>query len=391
MFRQIAANLGQAELLRRPAGELAARLEGIWAARARAASVPGYPIPSLGSGTASVTGIRPSRFNLVWDHLIYAYLIENTRIDDIIRRVLFEASHGERLRVPRNDATYAWLRSTEELFYSYGPPLIAPTTVSMIRSDTRRTRRNAYFRMFGMDLNHGGLDGAPFPYDKPDIVNRDFVSVFEGFLRETWRAIENSRNAVGPNPTDGGAIADLALRLQTMLNERRGGSAVAANLAREEFSAVAGMSWLHHLVDFDNDVLSDFQAVGTSPEERLSRLGERVGVPAHAHSHSYFILAPVVSILLIEIESGAYSDAGRAEALFLPVTGNPIRNDILTIIDHWSRATGRNLKAGPVTASGAALVTSTARPASTAGGPTAAPAPASTNGRTPAAVGRSEV
>lgn len=390
MFRQIAANIGQAELLRRPAGELAARLEGIWAARARAATVLSYPIPSLGSGTTSVTGIRPSRFNLVWDHLIYAYLIENTRIDDIMRRVLFEAAHGERLRVPRSNVTYEWLRSTEELFYSYGPPFIAPSTVSVLRSDTRSTRRNAYFRMFGMDLNHGGLDGAPFPYEKPDVVNRDFVAVFEGFLRETWRAIENSRNAVGPNPTDGGAIADLALRLQTMLNERRGGSAVAANLAREEFSAVAAMSWLHHLVDFDNAVLGDFQAFGTSPEERLSRLGERVGVPAHAHAHSYFILAPIVSILLIEIESGAYSDSARAEALFLPATGNPIRDDILVIIDHWSRATGRNLKAGPVTASGAAMVTSTVRPAAV-GSPAPAAAPVSTNGRTPVAVGRSEV
>jgi hypothetical protein len=388
MFRQIGAALGQAQLLRLTAGELAARLEGVWAARARAASVLSYPIPPVPPGTAA--GIRPSEVNLVWDHLIYAYLIENTRADDIIRRVIFEATHGERLRVPRNSTTYEWLRSTEELFFSYGPPLLAGSTMGVIRPDSRLTRRNAYFRMFGMDLNHGGLDGAQITYHKPDNVNRDFVSVFENFLRETWRAIENSRNAVGPNPTDGGAIADLATRLQTMLNERRGGSAVAPNLAREEFSAVAAMSWLHHLVDFDNEVLEDFQAVGTSPEERLGRLGERVGVPAHAHSHSYFILAPVVSLLLIEIESGAYSDPSRAEALFLPATGNPIRTDILTIIDHWSRATGRNLKAGPITASATANVGGSTRPSSTAM-PASSAAPASTNGRTPTPVGRSEV
>lgn len=391
MFRQIGAAVGQAQLLHEPAGELAARLEGIWAARARAATVLSYPIPPAAAAVpGAALGVRPNQVNLTWDHLIYAYLIENTRADDIIRRVLFEAAHGERLRVPRSPTTYEWLRSTEELFYSYGPPFLAGSTMSVLRSDSRSVRRNAYFRMFGMDLNHGGLDGAPHPYHKPDLVNRDFISVFENFLRETWRAIENSRNAVGPNPTDGGVIANLATRLQTMLNERRGGSAVAPNLAREEFSAVAAMSWLHHLVDFDNEVLIDFQAVGTSPEERLSRLGERVGVPAHAHSHSYFIMAPVVSLLLIEIEAGAYSDAARAEALFLPPMGNLIRTDILTIIDHWSRATGRNLKAGPVTASGTATVSSMGRPIASAA-PTTNGASAPTNGRTPAAVGRSEV
>jgi len=386
MFRQIGAAVGQAQLLRLTSGELAARLEGIWAARTRAASVQSYPFPSTSPG--SISTIRPSRVSATWDHLIYAYLIENTRADDIIRGVLFEALHGERLRVPRNPTTYEWLRSTEEMFHSYGPPFLAGSTLSQLRPDQRATRRNAYFRMFGMDLNHGSLDGGPSSFHKPDNVNRDFVSVFENFLRETWRAIENSRNAVGPNPTDGGAIADLALRLQTMLNERRGGSAIAPNLAREEFSAVAAMSWLHHLVDFDNEILADFQAVGTSPEERLSRLGERVGVAAHAHSHSYFILAPIVSLLLIEIEAGAYSDPARAEALFLPPTGNAIRTDILTIIDHWSRATGRNLKAGPVTASATANVsTSMARatPVSVSG--TVAIA-TSSNGRSPAGVGR---
>jgi hypothetical protein len=386
MFRQIGAAVGQAQLHRETAGELAARLEGVWAARAIAAGVQSYPITPVPAGSSA--DVRPKRTNVSWDHLIYAYLVENTRIDDIIRRVLFEATQGERLRVPRNNTTYEWLRSTEELFYSYGPPLLAGSVLGTLRPDIRATRRNAYARMFGIDLNHPGLDGNPVPYHKPETVNRDFVAVFEAFLRETWRAIENSRNAVGPNPTDGGAIADLALRLQIMLNERRGGSAIAPNLAREEFSAVAAMSWLHHLVDFDNDVLADFQALGSSPEERLSRLGERVGVPAHAHSHSYFILAPIVSLLLIEIEAGAYSDALRAEALFLPASPNPIRADILTIIDHWSRATGRNLKASPVTGSGSATVgAASARSGSGSLAGTVAIA-TSSNGRTAATVAR---
>jgi hypothetical protein len=358
MFRQIAANVGPQNLIREPAGLLAARLEGLWAARRRAVLVRGYPVPAMWSVSIPAlwsVGIRP-RLPFVCDHLIYPYLIENTGCDDIIRRVIFEVAHGERLNVPRNLETFEWLRSTEELFYSFGPPLLASSTVSQFRSDPRKTRRNAYFRMFGMDLNHGADDGGPFPYEKPQVANRDFVVTFETFLRETWRAIENASNTSGANPTDRGAVADLALRLQIMLNERRGGFAWAPNLAREEFSAVAAMSWLHVLLDFDNLVLADFRAQGASPEERLARLGERVGLPAHARSHSFFILAPEVSLLLIAVEAGAFSTPTLAQTLFLPPPPavNTWRDRMLTIIDHWSRVTGRNLKSAPVTPSGTA-------------------------------------
>jgi hypothetical protein len=350
VFRQIAASVGPSNLIREPAGQLVYQLEALWAARSRAATIPSYPIPPA-PGPVTIAS-RTTRTNVVWDHLIYAYLVENTRCDEIIRRVIFETTHGERFAVPRNATTYAWLRSTEELFYSFGPPLLASTTVSQLRSDPRRTRRNAYFRMFGMDLNHGTDNGGPFLYEKAQVANRDFVSTFETFLRETWRAIEHSNNTTGPNPTDAGVISNLALRLQIMLNERRGGSAVMPNLAREEFSAVAAMSWIHVLLEFDNDVLVDLQALGTSPEERLARLGARVGMPSHAHSHSFFILAPLVSRLLIAIEAGAFSDTVGAEVLFrLKPTASSIREDILKIIDHWSRVTGRNIKAIPVTPS----------------------------------------
>jgi hypothetical protein len=50
-----------------------------------------------------------------WDHLIYAYLIENTRLLPIFFRVVTEFLHGERLEVP-SLATQQWLRTTEALF-----------------------------------------------------------------------------------------------------------------------------------------------------------------------------------------------------------------------------------------------------------------------------------
>src|ERR1044071_4792068 len=54
--------------------------------------------------------------NLRWDHLIYAYMVENTRMFDIFRRVVFEMAHGEKLGTPTPEAQ-RWLRNTEELFF----------------------------------------------------------------------------------------------------------------------------------------------------------------------------------------------------------------------------------------------------------------------------------
>jgi hypothetical protein len=50
-----------------------------------------------------------------------------------------------------------------------------------VRPDIHATRRNAYQRMFGMDLNHGTDDNKPYPYVKADeldpSVKTDFIRV----------------------------------------------------------------------------------------------------------------------------------------------------------------------------------------------------------------------
>ena len=46
----------------------------------------------------------------------YAYLIENTRIYEIFRRVIFEYRYGEKLGVPLESAQH-WLRNTEETIF----------------------------------------------------------------------------------------------------------------------------------------------------------------------------------------------------------------------------------------------------------------------------------
>ena len=90
-------------------------------------------------------------------------MIENTRVYEIFRRVLHEYRHGEKFGAPIDADTQHWLRATEELFYSDPAPFLITNVSSHIRSDLRANRRNAYQRMFGMELNHGTDTGQPTP------------------------------------------------------------------------------------------------------------------------------------------------------------------------------------------------------------------------------------
>src|SRR5262245_48979538 len=93
---------------------------------------PLFPPPSTSAPPAQALAARlrteEGRRPLMWDHLIYAYMIENTRIYEIFRRVLVEFLHGEKLGVPR-PASQNWLRVTEELFYK-DPPVFSITAVA---------------------------------------------------------------------------------------------------------------------------------------------------------------------------------------------------------------------------------------------------------------------
>lgn len=329
----------------------------------------------------SLASTAPSFWSSIWQHLIYAYMVENTRAYEILGRVIAEYTQGERLGILQEDAAYQWLRTTEELFYKDASPLQSYNLVSRIRPDIAATRRNAYYRMFGMDLNHG-RDGSPtYPYLKPPVANREFVATFEEFLREVWRAIENARNFLANNPTDFPAIQDLADRLQNMLTARRGGAFDRPNLSREEFLAVSLTGWLHLTLLFDTPIVRALAAAGPSPEERLRQIGDRVGLPAHGRSHSYFLLAPRVSQLLIAIERGDFNNRAGAESLAAP---GLIRDLVSDVIHHWSLVSGRDMKSSPVRATPTSPV---AAPLGSAPGTpvtTTAAAPSATNGTVPA-------
>ena len=72
------------------------------------------------------------------------------------------------------------------------------------------------------------------------------------------------------------------------------------NLSREEFTAVAMMSWFHLTVDSDSAVVVDLRAQATSAEQRLFKIAQLVGVPAHGLSGSYFDIAESISAIAVD-------------------------------------------------------------------------------------------
>ncbi len=294
----------------------------------------------------SMTGVAAvARIGTLWDHLIYAYMVENTRVYEIFRRVVHEFLHGEKLGAPTSPDTQAWLRATEELFFRDPPPFSITNVASYIRSDLRASRRNAYQRMFGMELNHGADNNSPYPYVRADAANNEFVSTFEELLREVWVGFTNRTTTSGANPTDDAKIAELATKLRDMLITRR----LGGNLSREEFFFVATMSWFHLTVENNLDIVRDLRAEAANEEQRLFKVAQMVGLPAHGLSRSYFQIAQPMSDVLTLIETGALNTPAAVRAFYDP-TVSPLSGVMNTIVMHWSLITGRDMKARKVVA-----------------------------------------
>jgi hypothetical protein len=303
-------------------------------------------VVTSGSGSARADFVVP-----FWKHLIYAYMIENTHIVEIMQRVLSLALTDETLG-PLAPEAHQWLRVTEDLLFREGPTSLISSITSSIRPDIRATRRNAYQRMFGIDLNHGTQDSKTYPYVKASVSNGQFVRVLQDFLREIWRGYTNATNQLGPNTTDESALGDLVDQLQTMLTSRRltdGGG--HGNLAREELVSVAMMSWFELSIAQGSPIVSALKATADTREDQLRKIGERVGVPSHAKARSFFLLADNLPGLLTSIELGFYDPNNRANLQLLYKTPGPIRDSVLSIINQWTLTTAVDLKAVPTTTS----------------------------------------
>jgi hypothetical protein len=294
-------------------------------------------------GLTATNNTRPTN----WDHLIYAYIIENTRIFDIFAKVLDTYMFTEQLETPSAESQLFW-RNLEYLIFGDAMPSMVWTATSRSRRDEIADRLTAYYWMFGIDLSHAPDIAAQHPYQKPAAANRDFIPTFEALAREVWRGIVNARNTSGANDTDATVIATLARRLYDMMATRR----INGNLSREEFRAVSVISFLNLAVQYDSPAVVDLKASASSPEMRLQKIGERVQMNCHVKSKPFFDLAGPFSTLMQSIESGAFNTPAGAELLYKQTPANIVSRNAEEVIDQYSLATGRDLKSKPVLVTG---------------------------------------
>jgi len=292
-----------------------------------------------------------------WDHLGYSYVLENTRMVQIMRRVVREFRSGETLGVP-SVATQRWLDATETILFGAANPVPAWLSTSVIRPDAEAVRRNAYWRLFGMELAFGSDDNKPFAYEKAPAANTSFVGLLEELLYEVWQAITNLRNTSGVNSADDDRIFRLTEQLKFVLRARR----QKAMLGREELVAALALGWLSLSLDSNTPVVVDLRAQATSPADRLKIIGERVGLAPHSKSTSLISMAEELSLLLRTIEANIVTGPDFSWVLYASVpplgsTVTPLGPTSQRVITEWSAATGRDMKArkSPVAVQGRQL------------------------------------
>ena len=293
-----------------------------------------------------------------WEHLIYAYLIEATGIFEILGEVVRRYVTGETLPTPSPE-TLIWVRLTEELFFR-DPPLFGIVGLtSQLRPDAAINRRNAYWRMFGLDLPHpigNGVKGQPWKREVGESANQRFLELWNELLRQVWLAIEHERNTSGANPTDASYIAYLCQAMSQALQMRRR----FGMLAREEFAYVAMMSWFHLTVEYDTALARNLAAtagIAGNAADRLAQIGSRVGFSPSRQSRELFELASNLSTLLWFIELGKFDDPTTATLLYkinTPPAG--IAQAMNRIIDLWQSATGQRVKDVAVGIRGSAVL-----------------------------------
>ena len=316
-------------------------------------TLPPTPLPAPATYTAPLdqpglkntwdgTSVTINAQSTNWDHLIYAYVVENTRMMEVFGKILELFMVGEQLEVPSLQGQL-FLRNLECLIFGDALPTMVWTTPGRARRDEVANRMNIYYRMFGLDLSHAPELAKQHPYQKPVASNREFIQIFEGLGREMWKGIINAKNSSGANDTDPTVIATLARRLYDMMATRR----LNGNISREEFRAVAITSFVHLALLYDSPIIVDLKATASSPETRLQKLGASVEVKPHPRSKPLFDLAGPFSIFMQSIESGAFNDSTGAQLLYAqPPT--VVSANAETVIDQYTLATGRDLKSQSV-------------------------------------------
>lgn len=342
--------------------DLVLHMEQVW----NVANVGGFPAPTFppappgGPGPAGAArrqlwsigqyAVYEPTAQPAWYHAGYSYVLENTRVLQILARVVREFRSGEALGIPQL-ATNRWLDATEALLLD-GPNLFgAWLSTSSVRPRSAAVRRNLYWRLMGAELAFGNDDNTPFVFDRAAAANTGFVPLFEELLSELWRAMSNLRNTSGENQADDDRIYRIAEQLGYMMRVRR----QQTMLAREELAAATVLGWADLTLATNTPVVMDLRADASSPGDRLRLIGERVGLPAHSRSASFFSMAESLSMLLRAIEGSWAQGPGTAWLLYANAQPNAntqppppgtrgLGEESRRVITEWSAATGKDLK-----------------------------------------------
>ncbi len=291
-------------------------------------------------------------------HLIFSYLIENTRILQIFEKVIEKYLHDEDLGIADGvfQRAFQWMINSERLFFRNNQS-ISYNTRSILRPSAESSRRNAYYRLLGMDLAFGDNNGQPITYVKAKASNQQFIILFERLLSEVWKAYTNIQNTSGSNDTDLENLTDISQKLQELLLARRGNNPNYSqqNLAYEEYTSVLAMTWFAFVLSFDSPLVSFLGCNSNTFGERLQKIGTKVGVPAHGKSQALFEMAQPCQSILRSIETGGVIDNSSFVVLMLnslravpPAGVLPVHTTymryFLSAINNWEKATGHKIK-----------------------------------------------
>lgn len=292
-------------------------------------------------------------------HLIFSYLVANTRILQIFERMIEKYMQDEEFGIAENRQAFNWIINSDYLFFK-GDSFRTPNSKSPTRLNGEPSFRNAWWRMFAMDLAFGDINNttAQYPYPKAKTSNQQFVPLFEKYLSEIWQTYINANNSSGVNTADMNSVIDLATQLRELLVARRGNFTTSSyadmNLSREEFSSVLATSWFMMMISDNTPIVQFLKCESSTMGERLIKIGNRVGIPAHTKCQTLFEMAGAAANILRTVEQGQILDNPAVMpsiiTSLLPGTiGASQKNknymsDFLTVINNWEKATGHKIK-----------------------------------------------
>jgi hypothetical protein len=301
-----------------------------------------------------------SNFEVLNYSLMYSYMLENTQLVDIFKSLIQKYSRTEDLGGNNsnvdNQIVFHWLKNADKLFFEN--ELSDETAFrNLIRPNSEATRRNAYWRMFGIELAFS-TDQPVEGYDEGKESNLQFIFLFESFLSEIWAAYLNAHNFNGPGSMDVTAINDLATRMRELLSSRRDDSFDdhtfygTLNISQEEFSAVLLTAWFNFVVSYNSPVVEFLGCQADTSWERLTKMGNKVGIAVHSECRELFELSEPMNIILNSIEAGdTFTDRDWVQNMVAapksdsqPSIHSYFMNNVFTIINNWEKATGHKIK-----------------------------------------------